>query len=121
MQIAMPNWLPSRRRKFARATERYSCAIDGSLMMIDRIVTFPGRVIDLSTGGALFRPRLTYLLNRRDVPICLTLGEHELFGKIMGTSPLGFGVRFDEPLEEAEFRDVLALSSTPVAASNRAA
>jgi hypothetical protein len=118
----LPSWLNrSRRPTFSRTTERYSCAIDGSLMMIDRIINFPGRVIDLSTGGALFRPRLTYLLHRRDVPICLTIGSHELFGRIMGTNPLGFGLSFDEPLEEGEFRAILALSNVPVIAATRAA
>lgn len=116
----MPSWL-QRRPSFSRTTERYSCAIDGSLMMIDRIITFPGRVIDLSTGGALFRPRLTYLLHRRDVPICLTVGSHEVFGRIMGTSPQGFGLRFDEVVDEAELQDMLALSSTQVSGSARAA
>jgi hypothetical protein len=117
----LPSWLHHRRPVFSRTTERYSCAIDGSLMMIDRIINFPGRVIDLSTGGALFRPRLTYLLNRRDVPICLTIGEHEMFGRIMATTPLGFGLSFDEPLEEEEFRAILAMSMVPAVESKRAA
>ena len=117
----LPTWLHRRRPVFSRTTERYSVAIDGSLMMIDRIINFPGRVIDLSTGGALFRPRLTYLLYRRDVPVCLTIGGHEMFGRIMGTNALGFGLSFDEPLEEEEFRAILALSSVPVVESARAA
>jgi hypothetical protein len=101
---------PSRRRRrdFSRASARYACTIEGTLMMMDRVVSFPGRVIDLSAGGALFRPRLSYLLNRRDVPICLTLGSEELFGKIVSTTPKGFGINFDEPIAEETLQAILS-------------
>lgn len=100
----------SRRRKrdFSRASARHGCAIDGSLMMMDRVLTFPGRVIDLSAGGALFRPRLSYLLYRRDVPVCLTLGSEELFGRIVSTTPKGFGIHFDEPIADDVLQALLA-------------
>jgi hypothetical protein len=55
------------------------------------------------------------------VPVCLTVGGHEMFGRIMGTNSLGFGLSFDEPLEDEEFRAILALSAVPVVGSARAA
>jgi hypothetical protein len=97
-----------RRRDFSRASARYACTIDGTLMMMDRVVSFQGRVIDLSAGGALFRPRLSYLLNRRDVPICLTLGSEEIFGRIVSTTPKGFGIHFDEPIADDTLQAILA-------------
>jgi hypothetical protein len=57
-------------------------------------------VTDFSRGGAQFRPRLVYLMDRRDVPVCLTVGEDEIFGRIVNTTPAGFGIRFDEPVED---------------------
>ena len=100
-----------RRRDFSRASARHACAIEGSLMMMDRVVTFPGRTIDLSAGGALFRPRLSYLLHRRDVPVCVTIGGEEVFGRIVDTTPKGFGIHFDEPLDEETLASILARGS----------
>ncbi|MBB6123033.1 PilZ domain-containing protein [Sphingobium subterraneum] len=96
-----------RRPAFSRAATRYTCQLDGALMMIDRMATFDGRMIDFSAGGAMFRPRLAYLMDRRDVPVCLDVAGVEVFGRIMSTSPGGFGIRFDEPLEEAEVLQIL--------------
>lgn len=105
---------------FSRAAARYACKLEGSLIVIDRMATFEGRIIDISSGGAMFRPRLAYLMDRRDVPVCLTVGSHEVFGRIVSTSPKGFGLRFDEPIEEAELMAMLATGEqdarTPVLA-----
>lgn len=109
----------SPKQTFSRAAARYSCKIDGSLMVIDRMANFEGRIIDLSSGGAMFRPRLAYLMDRRDVPICLTVGPVEVFGRIMSTSPKGFGLRFDEPIEEEELQQMLALGAPDDAAIAR--
>ena len=96
-----------RRPAFSRAATRYTCQLDASLMMIDRMATFEGRMVDFSAGGAMFRPRLAYLMDRRDVPVCLDVAGVEVFGRIMSTSPGGFGIRFDDPLEEAEVLQIL--------------
>ncbi|AUW56716.1 hypothetical protein C1T17_00090 [Sphingobium sp. SCG-1] len=103
------------KQTFSRSAARYSCKIESTLIVIDRMASFEGRVIDLSSGGAMFRPRLAYLMDRRDVPICLTMGEFEVFGRIMSTSPKGFGLRFDEPIEEEEMTQILAFGD-PAAA-----
>jgi hypothetical protein len=90
----------SRKPAFSRAASRYSCRIDAVLIVIDRMINFEGRVTDFSRGGAQFRPRLAYLMDRRDVPVCLMIGEDEIFGRIVNTTPAGFGIRFDEPVED---------------------
>lgn len=97
----------SRKPAFSRSAARYSCQLSATLIVIDRMVSFEGRVTDFSRGGALFRPRLVYLMDRRDVPVCLTVGDIEIFGRIANTSPAGFGIRFDEPLEESEVATML--------------
>jgi len=96
---------------YSRVSQRRGCEIDGSLLMIDRMVSFHGRIIDFSAGGAMFRPKLAYLMDRRDVPVCLRIADVEVFGKIMRTTPSGFGVRFDEPLEEEEVVTLLGLDA----------
>lgn len=96
-----------RRKQFERSAARHGCEIDAELMLVDRILTYSGRVTDLSRGGALFRPRLAYLLYRKDVPVCLMIGGHELFGRITGTTPAGFGVRFDDNLADQDLQAIL--------------
>jgi PilZ domain len=97
----------SRRPAFSRAAVRYSCQLDGSLIMIDRMASFDGRMIDFSAGGAMFRPKLVYLMDRRDVPVCLDVGGVEVFGRIASTNPSGFGIRFDEPLDDDDIARLL--------------
>lgn len=99
------------KKTFSRAAARYECTLDGTLIVIDRMVTFEGRVTDISSGGAMFRPRLAYLMDRRDVPICLTIGNLEVFGRIVSTSPKGFGLRFDEPIDDADLARVVGMTA----------
>lgn len=99
MGISLKNGL-FRNRGFQRSAARYHCKLDASLIIVDRIISFTGRVTDISKGGALFRPRLTYLLFRREVPVCLLIGRTEVYGRITGTSSAGYGIRFDEPISD---------------------
>lgn len=96
-----------KKQTFSRVAERYGCQIEAHLLMIDRMMGFDGRITDFSAGGAMFRPKLAYLMDRRDVPVCLRVGDMEVFGRIMRTSPAGFGLRFDAPLEEEELLTLL--------------
>ena len=98
-----------KKETYSRISVRHDCQIDATLLMIDRMISFEGRLIDFSAGGAMFRPKLAYLMDRRDVPVCLTAGGVEVFGRIMRTTPAGFGLRFDEPLEEEDVVTLLGL------------
>ncbi len=100
------------KRDFTRVAQRFGCQIDGSLVMIDRMLGYQGRVVNFSAGGAMFRPKLAYLMDRRDIPVALTVGGAEMFGRIMRTTPEGFGIRFDEPLEEEQLLALLANDRT---------
>lgn len=108
MKLHIPHISFKRRPKFSRASARHACQIDAQLMLMDRMFSYDGRVIDMSTGGAMFRPKLAYLMYRRDVPVCLSVGDDEIFAHIVGTAPAGFSLRFDEPIEEADILRIIA-------------
>jgi len=109
MKIDLRNMFFRKKQTYSRVSRRLDCEINASLLMIDRMMSFEGRVIDFSAGGAMFRPKLAYLMDRRDVPVCLTIGNIEVFGRIMRTTSSGFGLRFDEPLDEDEVVTLLGL------------
>lgn len=107
MSFSFKKIFPRRGPSFIRTATRYTCQLDAMLLVIDRMLTYEGRLIDMSIGGAMFRPRLAYLMDRRDVPVCLTVGGLEVYGRIIATTPQGFGLRFDEPIEEEEILTLL--------------
>lgn len=104
----MKIWTPFRRKRtrFDRSFIRYACQIDTTLTMIDSMSSYEGRIIDISRGGTLFRPKLAYIMHRAGVPVCIHLGSEELFGQIVNTSPKGFSIRFDEPFDEELFEEL---------------
>lgn len=106
--LRLPSFMQRKKQRFARAFERHKCQIDTSLMLIDRMTSFEGRIIDISRGGAMFRPKLAYIMHRQDTPVCMQLGAEELFGHIISTSPMGFSVRFDDALDEEDILDLIA-------------
>jgi hypothetical protein len=117
MKFALPR--PFRRgpKRINRSFVRYACELDSELTLLDRIMKFEGRIIDISRGGAMFRPRLSYIMRRTDVPVCVTWGSEELFGHIVTTSRLGFSIRFEEPIDEDLFDELTVdLRNAPLAA-----
>lgn len=108
MKFAIP--LPRFMRpkaQFSRTYDRHACQVDTTLMLIDRMYSFEGRIIDISRGGAMFRPKLAYIMHRQDTPVCIPFGSEELFGHILNTSPKGFSIRFDDPLDEEDLLELL--------------
>lgn len=98
-----------RRRKWReRSAERFRCQVPGQLELCDSGVVFEGQLIDMSIGGAMFRPALAYLLARKSGDVILRIGDLAIAGEIMGTSPRGYGLRFDKVLPDAALRQVLA-------------
>ena len=100
-----------KRPDFSRSAQRYNCRIEGNLVVGDRLVNFDGIVTDFSSGGAQFRPKLLYIMDRRDVPITLYFGGVEVTGRIMSTSPAGFGLRFDEAMTDAQIEVLIGLAN----------
>lgn len=95
---------------FSRSAVRHPCLIDARLSLTDSDVFFDGRVINLSLGGAMFRPPLAHLMNRWGVPISLKVGDMAITGELMATTPHGFGLRFDHPLGDPQLHRLLELS-----------
>ena len=109
MKLAFPSF--SRRQPaFERAAARHACQVDGEVLLTDSQFGYEGRLTDISSGGAMFRPRLAYLMRRRGVPVSLRLGPVAIEGEIVATTPAGFGIRFTRPLEKSRLDEVLALS-----------
>lgn len=106
-----------RRPVFSRADVRHACRIDGEIMLTEKMVSYEGRLINLSRGGAMFRPRLAYLMDRRGHAVLLSAADLALAGEIVATTPLGFGVRFERPLEESELERLLAHGAAQPAAA----
>jgi hypothetical protein len=103
------DWMLERRRpRYERAFRREQCEIDCTLIAVKRMVRIPGRLLDISAGGALFRPRLRYLMDRRGEPVSLTINGVELVGYIAHTMPKGYGLRFDAPLVDHDLDCVLS-------------
>lgn len=100
MTLKLPH-LFRRKQVFSRSAVRYDCAIDCDILLTDSMVGYEGRLINVSAGGAMFRPRLAYLMERRDVPVSLRLGGESIAGQIVATNQAGFGIRFDRPVDDA--------------------
>ena len=105
----------SRKKMFARADARHDCRIDGEIVLTEKMASYEGRLVNFSRGGAMFRPRLAYLMHRRGVAVQVCAAGLTLVGEIVATTPLGFGVRFEAPLSDAELAHLLAHSHAEVA------
>lgn len=102
----------SKRQRMARAAVRHPCLIDGQLVLVDRDTRLEGRITNVSLSGALFRPRLSYLLQRKNVPVLLMLGNNEFAAEILATVPQGYGIAFLEPISEGELEALLHSSQS---------
>lgn len=108
-----PHGLIRRKQAFARSATRHFCSIDCELVLTESMVTYDGRLIDISIGGAMFRPRLAYLMSMRDVPVVLRMGTVAIPGEIVGTSPAGFGIKFATLFDEEVLVNLLAEYDRP--------
>ncbi len=103
---------PFRRKPaFERTAARHGCQIDGEIVLTEKMASYEGRLINLSVGGAMFRPRLAYLMHRRGIAVLLQAGGLAVSGEIVATTPEGFGIRFDRPLDDAALAQLLALDT----------
>jgi hypothetical protein len=100
-----------RRKMFDRSSERFSCHVPGKMELCDSGVVLEGQMINVSMGGAMYRPALAYLMSRKSGEVILRLGDLSISGQIIGTSPFGYGVRFDTALSETLLHRVLAMES----------
>lgn len=107
----------SRKKIFTRADARHNCCVDGEIVLTEKMVSYDGRLINFSRGGAMFRPRLAYLMNRRGDAVQVSAPGLVLAGEIVATTPQGFGVRFERALSDAELALLLAHSAPETTAA----
>lgn len=106
-----------RKRVFARSAVRHACQIDCELFLTDSEMSFDGRLTDISVGGAQFRPRLAYLMSRRNEPVELRVGSIAIRGELLTTSGAGFGIRFDRVMDEKQLLESLIRAAEPAPAA----
>ncbi len=116
--MALHFHLFGRKPAYSRADVRHACQIDGEIVLTEKMVSYEGRLGNLSRGGAMFRPRLAYLMNRRGVAVLIQVAGVAISGEIVTTTPEGFGIRFNEPLDDAVLAHLLSCDrSVAVAAA----
>ncbi len=89
-----------RERNFKRAFERHRCNLDVTMLCSPRMTSLSGRLIDISRGGGMFRPCLSYLMDRRGIEGFLLVADHKVPVKIVRSLPCGYAVQFTEILSE---------------------
>jgi len=82
----------------ARSQRRLECRLDASLTLIESGIVLKGKILDIASKGALFRPPQVYLLNRAGGFVRLSVGESVVEGVIVNTTSRGYGVHFRETL-----------------------
>jgi hypothetical protein len=91
-----------RERNFQRAFERHKCSIDVTMLCAPRMTSLSGRMIDISRGGGMFRPCLTYLMERRGAEGYIVAADLKIHVRIVRTLPCGYAVQFVDILSEEE-------------------
>jgi hypothetical protein len=110
MSSFTPETLPARikrlwkERNFERAFERHRCNIDVTMLCAPRLTSLSGRMIDISRGGGMFRPCLTYLMERRGSEGYLVIADQKLHVRIVRTLPVGYAVQFVEILSDEQLQ-----------------
>jgi hypothetical protein len=98
-----------RERNFTRAFERHRCSIDVTMLCAPRMTSLSGRMIDISRGGGMFRPCLTYLMERRGAEGYIVAADLKIHVRIVRTLACGYAVQFVDILSD---EDLLAIRNS---------
>jgi hypothetical protein len=98
-----------RERNFTRAFERHKCNIDVTMLCAPRMTSLSGRMIDISRGGGMFRPCLTYLMERGGSEGYIVAADQKMHVRIVRTLPCGYAIQFVDILSE---EDLLAVRNS---------
>jgi hypothetical protein len=93
-------------RNFKRAFERHRCTIDVTMLCAPRMSSLTGRMIDISRGGGMFRPCLTYLMERRGSEGFLVVADQKIHVRIVRTLPVGYALQFVDILSDEELDQI---------------
>jgi PilZ domain len=108
MSAFAPETLPARikrllkERNFKRAFERHRCSIDVTMLCAPRMTSLSGRMIDISRGGGMFRPCLSYLMERRGAEGFIVAADQKIHVRIVRTLPVGYAVQFVDILSDEQ-------------------
>lgn len=96
--------LPGSKQKqqVVRRHHRHACRVKSSLSLIEPGLDIEGLLIDVSEGGALFRPPTTYLLDRKGAHVRIMVHQMGVGGQIVGTSPRGYHIKFFQMVESEQ-------------------
>jgi len=84
-----------------RNYKRYSCALNAYLTLKGQQYEVKGVILDISRKGALFRPRSRFMMKLQKVPVELHIGKFEMHGEVVNTIARGYGLEFQELIDEA--------------------
>lgn len=93
LSTALPMFF--RRRPIRRHSRRES-SHPGQMILMPRGIELQGKVLDIGEGGCMFRPGLTYLVNRTGDSVSIEVAGHQIPGRVASTTPRGYGISFDE-------------------------
>lgn len=96
-------------KKFTRRHERHVCNLEVEVFTGSRNVRLTGRLVDISLGGALFRPSTFYLMERTGEHAMLVVSDIEIEADIVRTIPFGYSLRFEGELDPDVLQRVLVV------------
>ena len=106
-----------KRSRAERQFPRTACCIPASITVSEREYEIEGLVIEISRGGALFRPAARYILDRTGTEIILSFATYKHAARIIHTRKEGYGIRLNTPLEQEDIDmivDEFGISDAPV-------
>jgi hypothetical protein len=92
---------------FTRRFERFNCSIMTELKLWDKPLSYEGFVLELSKGGALFKPVSEDFDHLIGSKVLLALGDDEVGGRIVSSNASGYGIDFIAPLSADQLCQLL--------------
>lgn len=91
-----------------RQHERHACCIQGALHIRERNYRIEGLILEVSRGGVLFREASRFILDRVGTVVTVQTADVNAPGTIVNVRPAGYGIRFDNLLDDTLVDDLVA-------------
>lgn len=101
-------WLRRGPSAASRVHTRHACCLQASLEIRDRNYSIEGLIFEISLGGVLFREASRFILDRVGLPVTVRTVDLTCPGTIVNVRPEGYGIRFNELLDETVLEDIVA-------------
>lgn len=82
-----------------RRFERHPCMIVATMTVTDKHFDVDGLVTEISVGGLRFRPASTYILDRRNEVVSISMEGLVVPGVIKNVSEIGYGIMLTNELD----------------------